>query len=100
MKKIRKSFNELGLASVAVGLTLGNAVNEFLNSTVDSLLMPLVGYFIAEDAWDKDFIVIGEIHLKWGVVAADAIHMAIVFVVVYHFVGLFKENKEENIDSR
>jgi large conductance mechanosensitive channel len=96
MKKILKRFKSLGLVGIAFGITVGGSIGELLNSMVDHILMPLVGYLIAEDAWDKDALVIGEISLKWGQVMADAVHFLIIAIVLYFVIEILEERREED----
>ena len=90
-----------GVLGLAIGLVLGSAVGVLVKSLVDNIVMPPIGLLLGSAEGIKDLAVtMGKtknglpILLNYGVFVNDLINFAVIALVVYIIVSLFKPDKK------
>lgn len=79
------SSHDVGPLGFMVAVTIGNATYEFINSVVDNLMMPIIGFILKKKEW-KD---IGIGKLRIGQLLSDLISWIIMIIVTFLLVQLF-----------
>jgi large conductance mechanosensitive channel len=84
IKEFVEFLKKYGVIGLAIAVVIGGKVNEFVTATVSDLLMPIIGVFLPEGAWQKWVLELGPIKLGIG----HWIGAAIDFVIIAFFVFL------------
>ncbi|MGZ6005062.1 MAG: MscL family protein [Candidatus Saccharimonadales bacterium] len=93
-------FREQGVVSLAVGFTFGVAAKTLIDSIVNNIVNPIVGYFyggggqLADKYWCmKGNGAVCSSRLGYGAVASQIINLLIVALVIYFVIKAFKLDK-------
>lgn len=87
VKKTKKEFFEFlkdyNAIQLAVGVVLGNAVKDLVNSLVNGLIMPIFGIISPGGSWRELVYTIGGSEFKIGEVIGSLINFLIIALVVF-----------------
>lgn len=73
-----------GVIGLAIAVVIGGKVNELVAATVKDLLMPIIGAFLPNGAWETWVVQLGPVRLAIG----HWLGVALDFVIVAFFVFL------------
>jgi len=97
MKSFLDFIRTQGVVGLAVGLVLGGAVTVLVKSIVDNMVMPPIGLLLGSAEGLKGLVwTIGKttaglpVDLHYGILLNDFINFAVIALVVYVIVKLFK----------
>lgn len=91
------------VVDLAVGVIVGTAFKEIVNSIVDDVLMPLIGIFVGGIDFTGLALKIGNATISYGKFIQNIIDFLIVAVCIFFFVKVFeritkkKEKEEEKV---
>lgn len=77
-------MKKYGVIGLAIAVVIGGKVNTFVSATVNDLIMPIIGIFIPDGAWQTWLLELGPIKLAIG----HWLGALIDFVIVAYFVFL------------
>jgi len=100
MKEFITFIREKGVLGLAVGIIAGGAVTKLVNSIVENLINPLIGYVTgaAGDLASLSYTApITGIVFKWGAVVSSMIDFTAVLFVVYF---LFVKSPLNKLDKK
>lgn len=87
-------INQYGVISLAIGVVIGSAVNDFVKILVDSIITPLIALISPDQSLQGFQIQVGHAVFKIGAVLSGLLSLLIVFLVVYLMVKLIIRNDE------
>lgn len=85
IKEFMAFLQKYGVIGLAIAVVIGGKVNSFVTATVNDLIMPVIGIFIPEGAWQTWLLEIGPLKLAVG----HWLGATIDFVIVAYFVFVF-----------
>ncbi len=78
-------LQKYGVIGLAIAVVIGGKVNAFVTATVSDLIMPVIGIFIPQGAWQTWELVIGPLKLALGHWLGATIDFVIVAYIVFAF---------------
>ena len=94
-----KSFlNEYTIVGMAIGIIMGGATKELVNSLVKDIVMPFIVPVIPGESWREAAFSIGSITIQWGSFLSAIINFVILALIV--FIIAKKVLKEEKVKKR
>lgn len=85
LKEFMAFLQKYGVIGLAIAVVIGGKVNSFVSATVTDLIMPFIGIFIPEGAWQTWQLELGPLKLAVG----HWLGATIDFVIVAYFVFVF-----------
>ncbi len=85
VKEFMDFLKKYGVIGLAIAVVIGGKVNAFVSATVSDIIMPIVGIFIPEGAWQTWEIAIGPLKLAVGHWLGAGIDFVIVASIVFAF---------------
>lgn len=76
-------LQKYGIIALAIAVVIGGKVNTFVSATVTDLIMPIIGIFIPDGAWQTWRLEIGPLKLAIGHWLGAAIDFVIVAYIVF-----------------
>ena len=87
-----KKYNVLALA---IAFIMGGAINTFIQSFVNDLLMPLIGILIPNGTWQESAFVFFGASLKWGSFLSNSLNFVIIALVIYGFTKIVAHDEKK-----
>src|SRR3989339_1889113 len=84
LKEFMAFLQKYGVIGLAIAVVIGGKVNTFVTATVNDLIMPILGIFIPDGAWQTWVLELGPLKLAVG----HWIGATIDFIIVAFFVFL------------
>ena len=118
VKKVAKSFKDFAfkdaVLGTAVGIMIGSAIKDLINSLIDNILMPPIAYITSNIDFSKLFIVIGKgkyesiemaeeadaLILTYGKFINSFISFLILAFVLYLLVGVVVKSIQKGLDEK
>ncbi len=85
LKEFTAFLQKYGVIGLAIAVVIGGKVNAFVTATVSDLIMPVIGIFIPQGAWQTWELVIGPLKLAVGHWLGATIDFVIVAYIVFAF---------------
>ena len=83
VKEFHDFLKEYKVIGLAIAVIIGLAANTLVKSLVDSIIMPIVTFFIPGGAWQTAVWNIGPIVIGWGAFLGALINFIILALVVF-----------------
>jgi large conductance mechanosensitive channel len=102
MKNITDDFvtfmKEYGVIGLAIGVVIGNATKDLVNSVVKGLIMPLVGIFLPGGNWQEVTVQIFTAEIRVGELLNAVLDFVIIAFLVYLFIRfILKKDEVETV---
>jgi len=102
MKNITDDFvtfmKEYGVIGLAIGVVIGNATKDLVNSVVKGLIMPLVGIFLPGGNWQEATVQIFTAEIRVGELLNAVLDFVIIAFLVYLFIRfILKKDEVETV---
>lgn len=104
MSKEKKSFSffkgliaflkEYSVLGLAIGLIIGQASKDLVDSIVNGLFMPLIQLIISKDNFADLSVKIGDVSLEFGLVLSSFLTFVIVMSLLYFIVKKIIKNDQ------
>ncbi|MCU0623803.1 MAG: MscL family protein [Gemmatimonadaceae bacterium] len=78
-----KFLKKFGVLALAVGVLLGEQVNNLEKALIDDVIMPLLDPLLPSGDWQKAVWIVGDAKVKIGHLLEAALHFTIVAFTVY-----------------
>lgn len=92
--EFKEFLDEYKVAGLAVAFIMGAAVVALVQSLVNDIIMPIVGFAIPNGAWQTATLDIGPVIIKWGSFLGALINFVIIAAVVFFIAKMvLKEEK-------
>jgi len=92
--EFKEFLNEYKVMGLAVAFIIGAAVTTLVQSLVNNIIMPIVGIFIPNGAWQTATVNVGSAVVGWGAFVAALINFIIIALVVFLIAkAVLKEEK-------
>ena len=85
IKEFLSFLQKYGVIGLAIAVVIGGKVNAFVTATVSDLVMPVIGIFIPQGAWQTWELTLGPLKLALGHWLGSAIDFVIVAYIVFAF---------------
>ena len=85
IKEFMEFLKKYGVIGLAIAVVIGGKVNAFVTATVSDIIMPVVGIFLPQGAWQTWELAIGPLKLAIGHWLGTAIDFTIVAYIVFAF---------------
>lgn len=90
MKSITGDFvtfmKEYGVIGLAIGVVIGNATKDLVNSVVKGLIMPIVGIFLPGGNWQEATVQLFTAEIMVGELLNAVLDFVIIAFIVYLFI--------------
>lgn len=83
LKEFLAFLKKYGVVGLAIAVVMGGKINVFVTATVNDLIMPIIGIFIPDGAWQTWVLELGPLKLAVGHWIGAAIDFTIVAFFVY-----------------
>lgn len=83
VQEFREFLSEYRVTGLAVAFIIGVAATTLVQSLVNSIIMPLITFFISNGDWQKATLNFGPIALAWGAFLAALVNFIIIAFVVF-----------------
>ena len=93
-KEFKEFIDKYKIAALAVAFVLGAAVNDFIQSLVQNIVMPFIDPLIEEGTWQTATFNLGPIVIKWGAFLSSLLHFIIIAFVVFMVIRSFTRIKK------
>jgi len=94
MAEFSEFLNEYKVLPLAIAFIIGLAASTLVKSLVDSIIMPIVTFFIPGGEWQTATWTIGTVVISWGAFLGAVINFVIIAFVVFMMAKiLMKEDK-------
>ncbi|MDY6788489.1 MAG: MscL family protein [Candidatus Nanohaloarchaea archaeon] len=91
-------LKEYKVVGLAIGIVVGTATTDLVNSVVDDIVMPLVGIFLPSEEWQTYTVSLASAELKVGHLIGSIVDFAIIALIVFLFVKyILKQEKVEKV---
>jgi len=87
-------LEEYKVIGLAVAFIVGSALTTLSQSLVNNVIMPVVGIFLPEGAWQTATVKIGPAVIGWGTFASALINFIILALVVFLLVRTLIRDKK------
>ena len=94
LKEFLAFLKQYGVIGLAIAVVIGGKVNQFVSATVSDFVMPIVGVFLPEGAWQTWVLEIGPFKFAVGHWIGASIDFLIVAYFVFMFAKLVLKEKE------
>jgi large conductance mechanosensitive channel len=85
LKEFMAFLQKYGVIGLAIAVVIGGKVNTFVTATVSDLIMPFIGIFIPQGAWQTWVLELGPLKFALGHWLGAAIDFIIVAYIVFAF---------------
>lgn len=85
IKEFLAFLQKYGVIGLAIAVVIGGKVNAFVSATVSDLIMPIVGIFLPQGAWQTWELSLGPLKLAIGHWLGATIDFVIVAYIVFAF---------------
>ncbi|KAB2921095.1 MAG: MscL family protein [Bacteroidetes bacterium] len=85
IKEFMAFLQKYGVIGLAIAVVIGGKVNAFVSATVSDLIMPVVGIFLPQGAWQTWELTLGPLKLAIGHWLGATIDFVIVAYIVFAF---------------
>lgn len=97
-------LRKFGVIALAVGVLLGEQVNNLEKALIDDVVMPLLSPLLPSGEWEKAVIIVGKAQVKIGHLLEAILHFTIVAFTVFLILKLvmkdeLKEGEPEDSKS-
>ena len=79
-------LKEYNVMALAIAFVMGTSTDALVKSTVNNLVMPLLGPLFVADSWRDSIWNIGPFHIGLGAFFADLLHFIILAFIIFLFV--------------
>jgi large conductance mechanosensitive channel len=85
LKEFMAFLQKYGVIGLAIAVVIGGKVNAFVTATVSDLIMPFIGIFIPQGAWQTWVLELGPLKFTLGHWLGATIDFVIVAYIVFAF---------------
>ena len=82
-------LKKFGVLALAVGVLLGEQVNNLEKALIDDVVMPLLSPLLPSGSWESAVIMVGQSKLKIGHLLEATLHFTIVALTVFLLLRFF-----------
>jgi len=82
-------LKKFGVLALAVGVLLGEQVNNLEKALIDDVVMPLLDPLLPSGSWESAVIMVGQSKLKIGHLLEATLHFTIVALTVFLLLRFF-----------
>ena len=95
-------LRKFGVIALAVGVLLGEQVNNLEKALIDDVVMPLLSPILPSGEWEKAVIMVGKAQVKIGHLLEEILHFSVVAFTVFVILKLVlkDELKEAASDEK
>lgn len=83
MAEFSEFLNEYKVLPLAIAFIIGLAASTLVKSLVDSIIMPIVTFFIPGGEWQSATLTLGTVVLGWGAFLGAVINFVVIAFVVF-----------------
>ena len=89
-KNLREEFlrfvKSYGVAGVAIGIVMGQAVAKVVTAIVEGLVMPIIELILPGNKWQEAVLHLGRVNIKLGLIIGALLDFFAIAVVVFFLV--------------
>jgi len=82
-------LKKFGVLALAIGVLLGEQVNNLEKALIDDVVMPLLSPLLPSGSWESAVIMVGQAKLKIGHLLEAMLHFTIVALTVFLLLRFF-----------
>lgn len=98
MKHVTDGFidflQEYGIIGLAIAVVIGNATKDLVNTTVDSLIMPVIGIILPASDWQQYTVTVLSAQIEVGELLAAMLDFVIIAFIIYLFVKFVLKHED------
>ncbi len=83
VKGFLKFLKEYKIVGLALGIVIGSASTDLVNSLVDNIIMPIISPLLPGTTWQESTLEIWQIKIGWGPFLSELISFLVLAFVVY-----------------
>ncbi|PSO45321.1 MAG: large conductance mechanosensitive channel protein MscL [Parcubacteria group bacterium QH_9_35_7] len=83
VKDFLKFLKEYKIVGLALGVVIGSASTDLVNSLVDNIIMPIISPLLPGTSWQESTFEIWQINIGWGPFLSELISFLVLAFVVY-----------------